>query len=332
MTEHLNITNLHNIEYDTDYIIPHKIFKNPHIQTMFAKIFRPSRNAAYQRERISINEGDFVDIDWSTVKPKSESLAIVCPGFESDSRRPYVLASVNILNDNGMDVVVINHRGSSGAPSKHYIFAVGDEEDLSQVIDTILEKYDYSKIFLVGYSTGGNLAMKYIADKSEAIDPRIKKAFVTSPTLHLVSTMEQFKRPANKLYLKGFLAVMCKGLWWSRKYFPQSIHISEFFSISNPEEFYDRYCYPYSRINFLDYLTEHSACGHLSKVAVPTMMISSMDDPFIDSRFYPYMQAMNNPYITLRVTKDGGHVGFVDFKGRYYWSERKMVEFLTSEE
>ncbi len=323
--------NLHSIEYDQDYIIPSGIFKNPHVQTMFAKIFRPSRKVAYQRERIDISGGNFVDIDWSTVKPGSKSLAIVCPGFESDSRRPYVLASVNILNDNGMDAVVINHRGSSGAPSRHYIFAVGDEEDLSQVIDNILVKYDYSQIFLVGYSTGGNLVMKYLADKSELVDPRIKKAFATSPTLHLVSTLEQFKKPGNKLYLKGFLAVMCKGLWWSRKYFPQPIHIFEFFGIAGPTEFYNKFCYPYTKISFLDYLTQHSACGHLSKVKVPTMMISSMDDPFIDSRFYPYMQAMNNPYITLRVTKDGGHVGFVDFKGRYYWSERKMIEFLNTE-
>ncbi len=319
--------NLHDIQYDPDYIIPFGIFKNPHIQTMFAKIFRPSRKVAYQRERIDIKDGNFVDIDWSTVK--SKSLAVVCPGFESDSRRPYVLASVNILNDNGMDAVVVNHRGSSGAPSKHYIFAVGDEEDLSQVIDDILAKYDYSEVFLVGYSTGGNLVMKYLADKAESINPRIKKACVTSPTLHLVSTMEQFNKRSNRLYLKGFLAVMCKGLWWSRQYFPKPVHIVEFFSISNPEEFYDRYCYPYTKIKFTDYLTQHSACGHLSKVKVPTMMINSMDDLFLDTRFYPYIQAMANEYISLRLTKYGGHVGFVDFKGgRYYWSERKMIEFL----
>ncbi len=320
------IDNLHDIKYDPDYKVPFSIFKNPDLQTMFAKLFRPCRNVAYQRERIDIRDGNFVDIDWSSVK--SKTLAIVCPGFESDSRRAYVLASVNILNDNGMDAVVVNHRGSSGAPSKHYIFAVGDEEDLSEVIDNILEKYDYSQVFLVGYSTGGNLVMKYLADKSESIDSRIKKAFVTSPTLHLVSTMEQFNKPRNKLYLKGFLAVMCKGLWWSRKYFPQPVHISEFFSISNPEEFYDRYCYPYTKVKFLDYLTQHSACGHLSKITVPAMMINSMDDPFLDTRFYPYIQAISNKYISLRLTKYGGHVGFVDFKGRYYWSERKMIEFL----
>lgn len=319
--------NLQNIKLDLSYSPPSDIFKNPHLQTIFARLFRPATKIQYQREKVDIKNGDFIDIDWSRVG--SKSLAIICPGFESDSSRRYIVGSVNLLNKNNIDAVVINHRGCSGSPSKNYMFAVGDEEDLLQVIDSILSKYDYSEIFLVGYSTGGNLVLKYIANKSESINSRIKKAFITSPTLHLLSTMERFNLPMNKIYLFGFLFVMFRRLWFSRSVFPRPIRLFDFFSISNPSQFYDKFCYPDTQVKFPEYLTEHSACGHLSKVKIPTMIITSQDDPFLDPRFYPYIQAMENPCINLKLTEYGGHGGFVDFKGRYYWSEREMIKWLS---
>ncbi len=322
------IDDLNNIKYDPDYTVPLGIFKNPHLQTMFARLFRYCRKASYQRERVSLVDGDFIDIDWSRVG--SKSLAVICPGFESDSYRRYVVGSSNLLNENGFDSVVVNHRGTSGVPGNNYIFGIGDEKDYAQVIDSLLANYDYQEIFLIGYSTGGNLTVKYVVDQSNLINPRIKKVFVTSPALHLVSTMEQFNLPMNHLYLRGFLSFMFKRLWVGRKIYKREIKFSDLFTIKTPEQFYDKFCYPWTKIKFIDYLAQHSACGHLSRIKVPLVIIDSIDDPFLDPRFYPYLQAMANDYITLRLTKYGGHVGFVDFKSRYYWSERKMIEFLKN--
>jgi predicted alpha/beta-fold hydrolase len=44
--------------------------------------------------------------------------------------------------------------------------------------------------------------------------------------------------------------------------------------------------------------------------------------------FFPFAELESNPNVTLLQTEFGGHVGFVDFGHKYFWSERCLVEFF----
>lgn len=312
----------------SDYTIPHPIFKNPDLQVIFARLFRPSKKVPYQRERISTLDDDFIDIDWSKVG--SDSLAIVCPGLEGHSTWKYIISAVDVLNDHHIDSVVFNNRGCSGVGNKKYLFGIGDENDLALVIEKILEEYDYKNIYLAGYSTGGNLIAKYLADKSTIINSRIKKAFLISPTLDLVSTMHQFDNARNSFYNQVFILIMLKRLWLNRKTFNRHIKFSELFNVANSTDFYNKFCSHDINESFIEYLNKHSAYKHLHKIKIPTMIIHALDDSFINQEYVPYDQIAENPYLSMKVPQYGGHAGFVSFDSKYYWSEETMIEFLTS--
>jgi predicted alpha/beta-fold hydrolase len=79
-----------------------------------------------------------------------------------------------------------------------------------------------------------------------------------------------------------------------------------------------------------DYYYRAAAARVLDKIAVPTLIIHSLDDPFI--RLLPETRAkiVGNANITLLETEHGGHCAFLaqpnGYDGR--WAERQMIRFF----
>jgi predicted alpha/beta-fold hydrolase len=60
---------------------------------------------------------------------------------------------------------------------------------------------------------------------------------------------------------------------------------------------------------------------------VPTLLLSSHDDPFLPSDVLSEVAAVasRNPWIEMEFTDRGGHVGFID--GRFPWRPRYYAEW-----
>jgi uncharacterized protein len=316
------------IIYKPDYPVTNILLKNSFVQMMFAKLFRPAKNIHYQRERLILPDGDFLDLDWA--KQGSQTLAIVCDGLEGNSARLYVKSTVETLNENSIDALAINYRGCSGENNKKYFLQYGETADYSYIIDHVLASQNYEKIVLVGCSVGGNLILKYLCDKSSDLNKRIKAAFTISPTVDLLSSCEELHTLKDWLVLKGFLFLLFQRVWKMRDSFERKVYLWDFFRIKTFKNFYDRYVFRQSQLPLDQYLKSNSAFELLEKITIPSYILLSQDDPMVDAEFYPYIQAENNPNITLHITKYGGHVGFINFNQKSFWSESVMNEFFKS--
>jgi predicted alpha/beta-fold hydrolase len=79
-----------------------------------------------------------------------------------------------------------------------------------------------------------------------------------------------------------------------------------------------------------DYYTRAAASRVIDKIALPTLMVHSTDDPFI--RLLPETRARirANRHITLLETPHGGHCAFLaqpnGYDGR--WAERQIMHFF----
>ena len=79
-----------------------------------------------------------------------------------------------------------------------------------------------------------------------------------------------------------------------------------------------------------DYYHRASSLRVVDRIAVPTLILSAEDDPFVPAEQFrdPVVQA--NPRVTGAITRHGGHCGFYadptpGFDG--YWAERTAVDF-----
>ena len=79
-----------------------------------------------------------------------------------------------------------------------------------------------------------------------------------------------------------------------------------------------------------DYYQQCSSIGFVAKIQIPTLIINTLNDPFLSEECFPAALLDDHPFVKLEVLARGGHVGFAQFnKNGLYWSEQRALEFLS---
>jgi predicted alpha/beta-fold hydrolase len=99
-------------------------------------------------------------------------------------------------------------------------------------------------------------------------------------------------------------------------------------------EFDDAYTAPHFGFrNAEDYYHRASALRIIDRVSVPALIITAEDDPFVPSQPFHDPAVTGNPHIDLRISRHGGHCGFVGARSGEddgFWAENQIVEFFSS--
>ncbi len=308
---------------------PPSFLANGHLQTLLPTLFRRVRDVCYQRERIDTPDGDFLDLDWSKVG--AEKVAILSHGLEGSSQSPYMRGMVRALNQNGWDALAWNFRGCSGEPNKTLRFYhSGATEDLQAVISAVMTQTEYSEIALVGFSLGGNLALKYLGEQEKKVHPLIKKAVAFSVPCDLAASVRKLAKPSNRVYMKRFLVMLHQKIKAKMKVMPGQISDDGYERLKNFRDFDDRYTAPLHGFKDAeDYWQKCSCRAFLKTIPIPTLIVNAKDDPFLAPSCYPLEEANANPNLFLEMPDSGGHMGFMSLNhGGQYWSEWRAISFL----
>jgi uncharacterized protein len=313
-----------NVPYQ-EYIHPPLLF-NGHLETIYPSLFRKII-LSYKRERITTPDSDFLDIDWLT--RDSTRLIIISHGLEGNSTRPYVTGMAQTFFDHGYDVLAWNYRGCGDEINKQLRFYhSGATDDLDVIVRHAITKNKYSEIYLIGFSLGGNLTLKYLGE-SYPSSSLIKKAVAFSVPMDLYASCVQISKRSNWIYAQRFLRSLKKKIINKSKFYP-SLDIKGLSKINTLLEFDDRYTAPIHGFkNAIDYYTRSSSIHFLPKIKVPTLIVSALNDPFLSRECFPSKEEYNNPLISFETSARGGHCGFSLFdQNGVYWSELRALSFI----
>jgi len=307
------------------------IFKNKHVNTVF-KTLAYYNTIPYKRQRIFTSDNDFLDLDFSKVN--SDTLVIAFHGLEGSSKSKYIISAIHYLNQNKMDAVAVNFRGCSGEPNKQpYSYHSGKTDDLDLVINYILNDYTYKNIFLLGYSMGGNIVLKYLGE-TKNINPVIKGGITFSAPCDLKGSSEELSKKHNKIYLNSFLKTLKEKAINTISKFPTINLDKEKITVSKTfEDFDNAVTAPLFHFkNANDYYKQNSSKPFINHIKKPTLIVNALDDTFLSKSCYPYNEAENNPFVSLETPKYGGHVGFNTslFPKNNSWSEQRILQFINS--
>ncbi len=308
------------------------LFRNPHMQTVFPSLLRKVSGVTYQRERIETPDGDFLDVDASSVG--SARAAIVLHGLEGDSSRSYMLGMVRALNRSGWDAIAMNFRGCSGEPNRTLrLYHSGDTQDLDTVVSHVASKANYSELALIGFSLGGNVILKYLGERGNEVHELAKRAVVFSVPCELETGALKISSRPNRLYMQRFLRMLREKIRAKMRIMPELINDNGYEQLRGFKDFDDRYTAPMHGFDSAeDYWRKSSSKPFLHSISVPTLLVNAADDPFLSPECYPFEEAGVNPNFFLEVPGHGGHVGFVSFNsGGQYWSELRAMTFLNSD-
>ncbi|MEM6782139.1 MAG: alpha/beta fold hydrolase [Bacteroidota bacterium] len=311
--------------------------RNGHVQTVFASQGRSVPPVAYRRERLDTDDGDFIDLDWLTRPapsngapgaPPPPTLAVVAHGLEGNTHRPYVRGMVHALHTTGLDVLAWNFRGCSEEPNRLLrSYHSGATDDLRRILQHA-GRCGYPTCALVGFSLGGNLTLKFLAEEGDEAQRRIAAAVAISVPVDLAAGAAHLARWENRGYMVYFMRKLRRKVYEKAQRYPE-LSTEGLDRMRTFQAFDDAYTAPIHGFRDAeDYWARCSARPHLHRIAVPTLVINAADDPFLPPACYPYAEAATSPYLTLDVPAHGGHVGFATRDGAY-WSERRAADFFA---
>ncbi len=305
-------------------------FNNGHFSTVYSAKIRPMPKLIQEREALILQDGDFIDLDWSYASPKATRLVVLLHGLEGNAQRTYIKGVGRILVAKGWDIAAVNYRGCSGYPNnKLQSYNAGKTDDLHEVLLQILEKDRYHEIALVGFSLGGNLAMKYLGERSD-FPKQISKAVAISSPLDLKQSLERLNEWDNWAYRKVFMASMRRKFKEKAKRFPEQLDIKNLKHVRSIRSFDDLYTAPaHGFTDADDYYAKCSSGIFLPRVTVPLLLLNARNDSFLSENCFPFELASHSKNIYLETPKYGGHVGFHKSNAIYY-NESRTLEFLTN--
>lgn len=302
--------------------------KKSFVSTVFSGLARKVSGVEQTRERITLPDGDFLDVDWSYAEKPSDKVIILLHGLEGNAQRPYMTGTAKLFNENEIDACAVNFRGCSGEPNLLFrSYHSGATEDLEAVIHHILEKKKYSEIYIKGISLGANMTLKYLGER-DTVPKEIKAAIAVSVPCDLKGSCDALLSLKNKHYAIRFLDHLKQKLKPKLTQFPNQITKSDYDAIKSLIDFDDVYtskAHGFKDAN--DYYQKASSGQFLHNIKVPTLIINALNDSFLSASCYPVKQAKHNPSLFLEMPKYGGHVGFID-KGNVYYNEKRALEFV----
>ncbi len=305
---------------------PPAALRNGHVQTLLAALLPRRAKVAFDRERLELPDGDFLDLD--SALAGNERVAILSHGLEGSSRQAYVRGMADALLAGGWDVLAWNFRGCSGEPNRlPRFYHSGETDDLAAVIAHAAKTH--RSMVLVGFSLGGNVTLKYLGERPP--HPGIVAAAAISVPIELEPcTRVLDRRLRNRIYLRHFLAPMREKIAMKARLFPDAFDPAAIRNVTTFLQFDGDYTAPLHGFDdAVDYWTRSSARQFLPAIPVPTLLLNAVNDPFLAPECFPFPEAAASRTLFLETPSSGGHVGFLDLKrGVQPWSERRVVEFF----
>jgi len=308
--------------------VPPVYLTNGHTQTLYPTFFRKIKPKFDKRVRITTVDEDFLDLDF--IQTNSKKCVIVSHGLEGHSNRWYISGMSQHLAANGFDICAWNFRGCSGEVNKTLrTYHSGFTQDLDEVVQYILPKYE--EVFLVGFSMGGNLSLKYVGERGESLHEKIKKCIVFSVPTDLLSSCRQLSKKSNLIYMKRFLVDLKIKLEEKKKLFPKEIDLEKFNNVKSFIDFDNTYTAPLNGFkNSDDYCKKCSSKQFIKTITIPTLIVNAKNDPFLADSCYPIDECLAKENVFLEMPKSGGHIAFVS-NGGVYFSEKRALEFINLE-
>jgi predicted alpha/beta-fold hydrolase len=253
----------------------------------------------------------------------SRGLCILLHGWEGSSDSTYVLSCGRYLYRHGYDVFRLNYRdhGDSHHLNNGLFYATRLEE-VYQAVRKAVGFAESAPVFLVGFSLGGNFALRIAKRSLENNTLPLRQVISISPVLDPDKATDRID--SSPFLLTYFMKKWKQSLRRKAVLFPDLYDFTDILNLKTIREMTDLLLNRFS--GFPDTKTYFRAYGiygeDLAGIQIPTAIITAADDPIIPVEDF---KALNTaPDTDVFVHANGGHNGFVDSVLGPAWYDRFM--------
>ena len=302
----------------------------PHLQTLYPSLFRPRKPPPLTRERIELDDGDFVDLDWT--RQTDGMVVLILHGLEGSIDSHYTAGVLSALARDGYTAGLMYFRGRSGEPNRlPRSYHSGETGDLDFVMQRIYQQHPEKKIALIGYSLGGNVLLKWLGEQGSTAPPAT--AITISVPFDLNCAALTLERGFSRIYQRHLLKKLRVSAATKARQHMMPFPVERLEELRTFRQFDHAITAPLHGFSGVDDYYERSSCKQFLKhINIPTLMLQARDDPFLPETALPEEADLGST-VTLETSRRGGHVGYVSGGNPLhpiYWLEQRILQHLAS--
>jgi uncharacterized protein len=312
--------------------------RSAHLQTIGGRLLRNTTGVRFSRERLETPDGDFLDLEYATVEgmelPADAPLVLKLHGLEGSAHSGYSVQLARSLAARGVRSVGLNFRSCGGEMNRTARFYhSGETGDLQLVLDHLGQCTPAGRLGALGFSLGGNVLLKYLGEQGEKARRHLRAAVAVSVPYDLGACADRMNHGTSRVYATFFLRSLRAKVRAKQAQLAPLCAVDQVLAARRVRDFDEALTAPlHGYASADDYYRRSSAGQFLGAVAIPTLLIHSLDDPIAIAESIDHAAIAANPNISTAFTDTGGHVGFVGGPGPWaptFWAEERGAEFLA---
>jgi len=315
-----------------DLFEPRPSLKNGHLMTIYAwgnpRHFPGLSKPTVRFFDVAHDSRVLAHCHWQPT-PWEHPTLIALHGLNGSSDAHYVRGMAAQAFARGMNVVRLNQRNCGD--TEHLsagLFHSGLTSDVRYVLEELIEVDGLDALGVAGYSLGGNLALKLAGEYGTGAPSQLRMVAAVSPIIEISECVRALERRHNFIYEWNFVKDLKRRMRRKDLFRPGAFDLTKLRTIRTVRDFDEVYTAPYFGFaNAEDYYHRASAMRIVDRIAIPALIITAEDDPFVPSQPFRDPAITGNPHIELHLCRHGGHCGFVGPRNEY-WAEGQIVDFL----
>jgi uncharacterized protein len=256
-------------------------------------------------------------------------------GLEGGARSSYVASAGRELEARGIRLLRMNFRSCSGEMNRlARSYNAGDTSDLAFVLGHVRSRWPAATVGAIGFSLGGNVLLKYLGERGRAAAPEVRAAVAVSVPFDLSAGARRLEEGwVSRFYTSYFLRKLRAKAAAKRALLNDHCDADAAIAARSIREFDE---HATARLHGFrdaeDYYHHSSSNRWLERIRVPTLLVHSLDDPFLPATAVPREAPRSNPWLVDAIVEEGGHVGFVAGTPwrPSFWAEREAAAFLAT--
>lgn len=235
----------------------------------------------------------------------------------------------------GWNTVLLNQRNCGG--TEHLtpgLYHSGLTADPREVMRLLARERDLPAFAVVGYSLGGNLALKLAGELPDTPDVPLVAVAGVCPTSDLECCVRAIEQRRNIVYELNFVRNLRTRMRRKAELWPGAFDLEPLGRIWTIRRFDDVYTAPHHGFaGAEDYYHRASAVRVVDRIPIPALVLAAEDDPFVPATQFQVDAFARQPRVTVRIERHGGHCGFVTAPSGQsdgYWAEDTVMDFLSA--
>jgi uncharacterized protein len=315
---------------------PRRGLINGHLQTIVGNYLpRGAFTLPFETDIVEVDPADgsrvLCHAHWHSGPDMHRRLTLILVhGLEGSSDSRYIQGLTVRAWAAGCNVVRMNMRNCNGSDAlTPTLYHSGLSGDVGAVVEHYTKRFGLERIALVGYSMGGNLVLK-LAGEGGAGRPVCAIATVC-PVVDLAAGSDALHEPLNRMYEWHFLRRLMRRYRHKAALFPDIYTTRGMGPVRSLREFDDKIVARYCGFrNADDYYYRAASARVVDRIAMPTLILLALDDPFIRLTAETRSTILANPHIKFIETPHGGHCAYLGQNpgDDIHWAESTVVRYL----